>query len=79
MCLGLAGRVVAWPEGGDLADVDTGGSVRPTNMALLEAPVRPGDWVLIHSGFALEPMTPDEARDAMAMLGGPGAEGLMDG
>lgn len=79
MCLGLAGRVVAWDAGTDLADVEVGGSVRPINMALLEATVRPGDWVLIHSGFALEPMTADEARDAMALLGGPGAEGLMDG
>jgi hydrogenase expression/formation protein HypC len=79
MCLGLAGRVVAWSEGSDLADVEVGGSVRPIYMALLAAPVRPGDWVLIHSGFALEPMTADEARDAMALLGGPGAEGLMNG
>jgi hydrogenase expression/formation protein HypC len=79
MCLGLAGRVVARDAGSDLADVEIGGSVRPINMALLEAPVRPGDWVLIHSGFALEPMTAEEARDAMALLGGPGAEGLIDG
>lgn len=78
MCLGLAGQVVGLRDEPDLADVDVAGMVRPINIALLEAPVEPGQWILIHSGFALELMTREQADDAMAMLGGPGALDIMD-
>ena len=70
MCLGLPGRVVSVRDASDLVDVDVAGVVRPVNVALLDGPWRPGDWVLIHSGFALERMTPEEAADAVAVLGG---------
>jgi len=39
------------------------------NMGLLEEPLQVGDWVLVHMGFALQAMTADEARDALAALG----------
>ena len=76
MCLGLAGQVVGSTDEPDLMDVEVAGVVRPINVALLDAPPSPGDWILIHSGFALEPMTAEEAHDAMAVLGGPGVEEL---
>ena len=77
MCLGLAGRVVSLTEVPDVADVDVAGAVRPINIALLDGPVEIGQWILIHSGFALERMTAEEAHDAMAVLGGDGAEDLV--
>lgn len=70
MCLGIPGRVVAVREGSDLADVEVAGVVRAINVALLEDGVRPGEHILIHSGFALERMTADEAQDAVAFFGG---------
>lgn len=65
MCLGIPGRVVQVEPGTDLARVDVAGMVREINLALLDGPFAPGDYVLIHSGFALERMTADEARDAL--------------
>lgn len=79
MCLGLAGRVVATRAEPDLVDVEIAGVVRPINAALLEGVLHPGDWILIHSGFALERMTSAEAHEAMAMIGGPGMEEMLDG
>ena len=69
MCLGVPGRVVSLHAGGDLADVDVAGVVRIVNIGLLEEPPAPGDHILIHSGFALERMTEEEARDALAVFG----------
>ena len=57
MCLGIPGQVVEVLEGnaGLLALVDVVGAQRPINLGMLEDPaVEPGQWVLIHMGFALE-------------------------
>jgi hydrogenase expression/formation protein HypC len=70
MCLGIPGQVVEAPRGTDLARVDVAGVVRDINVALLDSPLAPGDFILIHSGFALERLTPDEARAALVALGG---------
>jgi hydrogenase expression/formation protein HypC len=67
MCLGIPGRVVEIDADNDhLADVDVAGVVRRINVGLLEDdPVRTGDWVLIHVGFAMSKIDEDEARRAM--------------
>jgi hydrogenase expression/formation protein HypC len=65
MCLGLPGRVVELRSGSDLARVDVAGVVRDINLELLDGPFEPGDYLLVHSGFALERMAPDEAREAL--------------
>jgi hydrogenase expression/formation protein HypC len=70
MCLGIPGRVVQVLEGneGMLALVDVLGAQRPINLGMLEdMAVEPGQWVLIHMGFALE--TIDEAGAEKAMSG----------
>jgi hydrogenase expression/formation protein HypC len=70
MCLGIPGRVVQVLEGngGMLALVDVLGAERPVNLGMLEdMVVEPGQWVLIHMGFALERV--DEAAAERAMSG----------
>jgi hydrogenase expression/formation protein HypC len=70
MCLGIPGRVVSVLEGnaGMLALVDVLGAERPVNLGMLEdIAVEPGEWVLIHMGFALERV--DEAKAVEAMSG----------
>ncbi len=73
MCLGIPGRVVELTEHPDIARVDVEGVVRDINLALLEDdPATPGDWILIHLGFALQKMTEaevDEARSTLNVLG----------
>jgi len=70
MCLGIPAQLVDGETSHpDLATVDMGGVRRLINVGLLDEPVKPGDWVLVHMGFALSAMTPDEARDALDALG----------
>ncbi len=55
MCLGIPGEVVElYSDRADLAMVDVSGVRRAINIGLLEdEKIQPGDWVLIHVGFAL--------------------------
>ena len=69
MCLGIPARLVDGDAGHpDLAIVEVGGVPRPVNLGLLEKRPGPGDWVLVHMGFALQAMTEAEAADALAAL-----------
>ncbi|MCU1655448.1 MAG: hydrogenase assembly chaperone HypC/HupF [Pseudonocardiales bacterium] len=68
MCLGIPGRIVEIGPGSDLARVDVAGVVRDISLGLLDGPWAPGDYILIHSGFALERMTAEEARDALTVF-----------
>jgi hydrogenase expression/formation protein HypC len=74
MCLGIPGEVVElYPDRGDLAMVDVSGVRRAINIGLLEDEnVQPGDWVLIHVGFALSKIDEEEAAAALAFLQGIG-------
>lgn len=75
MCLGLPGRVVEPRPGSFVARVDVAGVVRDVNVELLDGPLRPGEYVLVHSGFALERMSADEARDALGLFAATPADG----
>ncbi|MDP9094650.1 MAG: HypC/HybG/HupF family hydrogenase formation chaperone [Actinomycetota bacterium] len=65
MCLGIPGRIVEVLDGGDIALVDVAGVVREINLGIIDGPFEPGDNILIHSGFALERMSADQAQDAL--------------
>jgi hydrogenase expression/formation protein HypC len=68
MCLGIPGRIVSVEPDNDLAQVDVAGVVREINLALLDGPFLPGEYILIHSGFALERMTEQQAREALSVF-----------
>lgn len=70
MCLGIPGEVIRMEsDQPGLATVDVQGAQRAINMDLLsEEQVEPGDWVLIHLGFALSKIDRDEAEAALAFL-----------
>ena len=70
MCLGIPAQIVAGDTGhADLAMAEVGGVPRVINLGLLDDRPPPGDWVLVHMGFALSAMTAQEAADALAALG----------
>jgi hydrogenase expression/formation protein HypC len=69
MCLGLPAQVVEPPVDG-LAKADVGGVRREISVALLDGEVVPGDWVLLHVGFALGRIDEEEARATLALLEG---------
>jgi hydrogenase assembly chaperone HypC/HupF len=80
MCLGIPGRVVELVEGyaDQLALVDVQGKERRINIGILEdEDLSPGDWILIHMGFAMERIDEATAREALAglrMMGSGAAE-----
>lgn len=70
MCLGIPAQLVAGETGHpDLVMAEVGGVPRTVNVGLLDERPGPGDWILVHMGFALNVMTPQEATDAVAALG----------
>ncbi len=75
MCLGIPGKVVELvPEHSDLATIDVMGEKRNVNTGLIEGGVVPGEWVLIHVGFAMQKIDAAEAENAMrglVMMRGP--------
>ena len=68
MCLAIPGEVVEIldPENG-LARVEVAGVRRTVNVGLLDD-VGPGDWVLIHVGFALSKVDEEEAHATLRLL-----------
>ena len=70
MCLGIPGRVVEVVPGyaDQLALVDVVGAQRRVNVGMLDKPPSPGDWLLIHMGFALEIIDAAQAEQAMEGL-----------
>ncbi len=83
MCLGIPGEVVALsPEHEDLAVVRVEGVDRPVNIGMLrgdgETELVPGDWVLIHVGFALSRIDEATATASLEFVTGR-ADALSDG
>ena len=70
MCLGIPGQIVEiHPQLEHLARVDVSGVGRMINIGLLEDDhLQPGDWVLIHVGFAMSKIDEEEAALALASL-----------
>src|SRR6266704_4943710 len=70
MCLGIPAQLVAGETGHtDLVMAEVGGVPRTVNVGLLDERPGPGDWSLVHMGFALNVMTAAEAQDALDALG----------
>jgi hydrogenase expression/formation protein HypC len=71
VCLAIPGHVVeVVDEENRLAKVEVGGVRRNVNVGLLDEDggVRPGDWVLIHVGFALSRVDEEEAHATLELL-----------
>lgn len=78
MCLAIPGLVLEIvDEDNRLAKVDVAGVRRNVNVGLLDEGgegVAPGDWVLIHVGFAISKVDEAEAEATRALLEGMGAD-----
>ena len=79
MCLAIPGQVIEFvDEANRLAKVDVAGVRRTVNVGLLDADgdggAQPGDWVLIHVGFALSKIDEDEAHATLDLLRGMGQD-----
>jgi hydrogenase expression/formation protein HypC len=79
VCLAIPGQIVEIvDEPNQLARVDVAGVRRTVNIGLLGADTGggagPGDWVLIHVGFALSRVDEEEAQATLRLLEQMGAE-----
>jgi hydrogenase expression/formation protein HypC len=77
MCLGIPGEIVElMPDNEDLAMVSVEGVQRAVNIGLLRddglTDLQPGDWILIHVGFALSKIDETEAKASLEWLTGVG-------
>ena len=72
MCLAIPGQVVEILDSeATIARVDVAGVSREVNVALLlweGEEIVPGDWVLIHVGFAMSRIDEAEAERTLALL-----------
>ncbi len=63
MCLAIPGKVLSID--GDWGEVDFGGVVRRVNIFMADP--QPGEWVVVHAGFAIEKMDEVEALQTLEL------------
>jgi hydrogenase expression/formation protein HypC len=65
MCLGIPGKVIEID--GIMARASVGGSIVNVGLHMIED-VRVGDYVLIHTGFALQKISEEEALETLKLI-----------
>ncbi|MFX1250487.1 MAG: HypC/HybG/HupF family hydrogenase formation chaperone [Promethearchaeota archaeon] len=68
MCLAVPTRVVEILSE-KVAKVDIGGGVLKEIDITLVQPIEAGDYVLLHSGFAIEKLNPKDAEETLKLWG----------
>jgi hydrogenase expression/formation protein HypC len=68
MCLAIPAKVVELRDG-DQAVIDLGGVRKEISLALVDD-VWPGDFVIVHVGYALQKVDPAEAERTLALFAG---------
>lgn len=69
MCLGIPGKIVEIYTSGGLrmCKVDFGGALREVCIETLPE-AQPGDYTVVHAGFALNLLSEAEANETLALL-----------
>lgn len=65
MCLAIPAEIISMD--GDMAKVSIGGTIVNASLQLIEDP-KVGEYVLLHSGFAIEKVSKEEAAETMRLL-----------
>ena len=63
MCLAIPSRIIS--TDGITAVVDVCGARREANLMLLPEEVSPGDFVLVHAGFAMQTVDRESAEESL--------------
>lgn len=66
MCLAIPGKVVKRIEN-CMGVVDLGGVTKEISLVFLPQ-VKAGDWIIIHTGFALESISEKDALETISLL-----------
>jgi len=69
MCLGIPGKIISIYEdhGTKMAKIDFGGVSQDACIEVIPD-AKPGDWTIIHAGFALNKLSEDEALETLTIL-----------
>ena len=65
MCLSIPAKILS--VDGNTAEASVGGAVVKTSLHLVDD-VKPGDYVLIHTGFALQKISEEEALETIRLI-----------
>jgi hydrogenase expression/formation protein HypC len=65
MCLSVPAMVVKID--GQMADVSVGGAFFKAGLQMVEN-VNPGDYILLHAGFAIQKISEEEALETLKLL-----------
>ncbi len=66
MCLGIPGRVEAVE--GNVATVDYNGVKAQVRLDTISDPVVVGDYLLVHTGFAIQRLSPQEGEETLKLF-----------
>ena len=69
MCLGVPGKITEIYEsnGMKMGKIDFGGVSREVCIEVIPE-AKPGDWTIVHAGFALNLLSEDEAQETLDIL-----------
>ena len=69
MCLGIPGKILSIYEdhGTKMAKIDFGGVSREACIEVIPD-AKPGDWTIVHAGFALNLLSEEEAQETLDIL-----------
>ncbi len=66
MCLAIPAEVVHVED--EMATVKVGDALRKASLMLLPEGAELGDYVIVHAGFALHKVDPEEAKESLRIL-----------
>jgi len=66
MCLAVPAKVLSVE--GNIATVDLAGTRARARLDALAEEVRVGDWLLIHTGFAIRRLDPEDAQETLRLF-----------
>jgi hydrogenase expression/formation protein HypC len=66
MCLAIPGEIIEIQD--EMATVQIGEAQRKASLLLLPGEAKVGDYVIVHAGFALHTVDPEEARESLRLL-----------
>ena len=65
MCLSVPAKIISIE--GNMADASIGGAIVKTSLHLLDD-IKIGDYVLVHTGFALQKISEEEALETIRII-----------
>ena len=66
MCLAIPAEIIQIED--EMATVRVGEALRKASLMLLPEEARLGDYVIVHAGFALHKVDPEEAQESLRLL-----------